>query len=62
MSLQEVIDLVKLVPEEELDVIFRVLEKFVPDDVLLPEEELALAEAEKDIKNGDIYTHEEAWA
>ena len=33
-----------------------------PDDVLLPEEELALAEAERDIKNGDIYTHEEAWA
>lgn len=61
MSRDSILDLARLIPDEDLDVIYRILVKFVPDDVLLPEDIIALEEAENDIKNGNLYSHDEVW-
>ena len=61
MIRDSILDLARLIPDEDLDVIYRILVKFVPDDVLLPEDIIALEEAENDIKNGNLYSHDEVW-
>ena len=61
MSRDSILDLARLIPDEDMDVIYRILVKFVPDDVLLPEDIIALEEAENDIKNGNLYSHDEVW-
>lgn len=61
MSRQELHTLIDIVDEKELDLIHMLLLKFVPTDTPLPDEIEAIKQGEKELKSGDVYTHEEVW-
>ena len=54
--------LVNIVNEKEIDTVYRILLKFVEEDVASPDEVEAIRQAKQDIANGDMYTHEEVWS
>ena len=62
MSRETLHSLVDIVDEKEIDTVYRILLKFVEDDVATPDEVEAIREAKQDIANGDLYTHEEVWS
>ena len=55
-------NLVEIVDEKEIETVYRILLKFVAEDAPLPDEVIAIQEARKDIVNGELFMHEEAWA
>ena len=52
-------NLIELVPEEDVDVLFRVIVKFIPEDEPLPDEIEAILEAKKDIAENGTVKHDE---
>lgn len=62
MSRETLHSLVDIVDEKEIDTVYRILLKFVEEDVAAPDEVEAIREAKQDIANGDLYTHEEVWS
>lgn len=46
----------------QAETVYRILLKFVAEDVAAPDEVEAIREARQDIANGDLYTHDEVWA
>lgn len=62
MSRDTLHNLVEIVDEREIETVYRILLKFVAEDVAAPDEVAAIREARQDIANGDLYTHEEVWA
>ena len=62
MSRETLHSLVDIVYEKEIDTVYRILLKFVEEDVAAPDEVEAIREAKQDIASGDLYTHEEVWS
>ncbi len=62
MSRETLHSLVDIVDEKEIDTVYRILLKFVEEDVAAPDEVEAIREAKQDIASGDLYTHEEVWS
>ena len=62
MSRETLHSLVDIVDEKEIDTVYRILLKFVEEDVATPDEVEAIRETKQDIANGDLYTHEEVWS
>ena len=62
MSRNALRNLVDLVDEEELDTVYRILIRFIREDAILPDEAESLEAARRDRENGDVFSHEEAWA
>ena len=62
MSRETLHSLVDIVDEKEIDTVYRILLKFVEEDVAAPDEVEAIREAKQDITSGDLYTHEEVWS
>ena len=62
MSRETLHSLVDIVDEKEIDTVYRILLKFVEEDVAAPDEVEAIREAKQDIESGDLYTHEEVWS
>ena len=62
MSRNALKNMIDLVDDRELDTIYRILIRFLSEDVILPDEEESLAKARADRENGDIYSHEDVWA
>lgn len=62
MSRETLHSLVDIVDEKEIDTVYRILLKFVEEDVAAPDEVEAIREAKQDIASGDLYTHEEGWS
>lgn len=62
MSKDAVINLVKLIPEEDIDIIYNVLLRFVPEDKPLPDEVEAIARANKSLEeNGTVAFDDIDW-
>lgn len=59
MSKEMLKNLIELVPEEDVDVLFRVIVKFIPEDEPLPDEIEAILEAKKDIAENGTVKHDE---
>ena len=62
MSRETLHSLVDIVDEKEIDTAYRILLKFVEEDVAAPDEVEAIRESKQDIASGDLYTHEEVWS
>ena len=62
MSRETLHSLVDIVDEKEIDTVYRILLKFVEEDVAAPDEVEAIREAKQDIASGDLYTYEEVWS
>lgn len=62
MSRETLHSLVDIVDEKEIDTVYRILLKFVEEDVAAPDEVEAIRQAKQDIANGELYTHEEVWS
>lgn len=55
MSRETLKGLIELIPEEDIDTIYNVVVKFIPEDVALPDEVAAIERANKSIaENGTI--------
>lgn len=55
-------NLIENVDEREIETVYRILLKFVAEDVAAPDEVEAIQKARQDIANGDLYTHDEVWS
>ncbi len=55
MSKETLIDLVKLVPDEETELLYQIVIRFIPEDIPLPDELDAIKEANKDIARGEVH-------
>ena len=51
--------LIDLIDENDTDTIFRVLIRFVPEDTPLPDEIEAITQAEEEITNNKLISHED---
>lgn len=55
MSRETLKGLIELIPEEDIDTIYNVVVRFIPEDVALPDEVAAIERANKSIaENGTI--------
>lgn len=54
--------LVDIVDERELETVYRILLKFIEEDVAAPDEIEAIRQARKEIEKGELFSHEEVWA
>lgn len=59
MSREMLKNLIELVPEEDVDVLFRVIVKFIPEDEPLPDEIEAILEAKRDIAVHGTVNHDQ---
>lgn len=62
MSRDTLRGLVEIVDEKEIDMVCRILLKFVDEDVATPDEVEAIREARQEIERGELFSHEEVWA
>ena len=61
MSKEALIELINNVDEQELDVLYRIILKFVKEVPPYADEIEAIKNGENEFKNGDIYSHKEVW-
>ena len=61
MSRETLRSLVEIVDEKEIDIVCRILLKFIDEDAALPDEVEAIQEAKQEIERGELYSHEEVW-
>lgn len=61
MSRDTLRSLVEIVDEKEIDMVCRILLKFVEEDAAMPDEVEAIREARQEIERGELYSHEEVW-
>ena len=61
MGKEALISLIDNVDEQEYDVIYRILLKFVKADNALPDEIEAIKKGEAERAQGEVYTHEDVW-
>lgn len=54
--------LVDIVDEREIETVYRILLKFIEEDVAAPDEIEAIRQARKEIEKGELFSHEEVWA
>ena len=52
-------NLIDMIDTSEINVLYHLLMKFVPEDSPLPDELEAISKAEKEMRNGQFYRHEE---
>ncbi len=57
MSKETLKGLIELLPEKDVDTIYKVIVKFIPEEVATPEELTAIAEAKAD--TSDAISHED---
>lgn len=62
MSRDALHSLIDIVDEKEIDTVYRILLKFVEEDVATPDEVEAIHQARQEIANGELFSHEEVWA
>jgi len=62
MSRDTLHSLVDIVDEKEIETVYRILLKFVEEDVAAPDEVEAIRQARQEIANKELYSHEEVWA
>ena len=53
--------LVGIVDEREIETVYRILLKFIEEDVAAPDEIEAIRQARKEIEKGELFSHEEVW-
>ena len=61
MSKEALIELINNVDEQEFDVLYRIILKFVKEVPPYADEIEAIKQGEIDLKNGDVYSHEDVW-
>ena len=59
MSKEMLKSLIELVPEEDIETIYKVIIKFIPEDKPLPEEIAAIEKANKSIAEHGTISHDE---
>lgn len=59
MSKEMLKSLIELVPEEDIDTIYKVIIKFVPEDAPLPSEVAVIEAANKSIAENGTVSHDE---
>lgn len=59
MSKEMLKSLIELVPEEDIETIYKVIIKFIPEDQPLPEEIAAIERANKSIAENGTISHDE---
>ena len=62
MSRDTLRGLFEIVDEKEIDMVCRILLKFVDEDAATPDEVEAIREARQEIERGELFSHEEVWA
>jgi hypothetical protein len=55
MSKETLVDLVKLVPDEETELLYQIVIRFIPEDIPLPDELDAIKEANKEKARGEVH-------
>lgn len=53
--------LIDNIDEHEMDIVFRLLCKFIPEVEPMPDEIDAIKQSQLDYENGDVRSHEEVW-
>ncbi|RRD95295.1 hypothetical protein EII17_04495 [Clostridiales bacterium COT073_COT-073] len=61
MSREQLHNMIDIVDEKELDLLFNLLVKFMPTDKPYEDEINSIIQAEKERINGEIYSHDEVW-
>ena len=59
MSKEMLKELIELVPEEDIETLYRVVIKFIPEDTPLPDEVEAIERANKSIEENGTISHED---
>ena len=59
MSKEMLKSLIELVPEEDIETIYKVIIKFIPEDTPLPKEIAAIERANKSIAENGTISHDE---
>ncbi len=62
MSRDTLRGLVEIVDEKEIDMVCRILLKFIDEDAAMPDEVEAIREARQEIERGELFSHGEVWA
>ena len=62
MSKEALIELINNVDEQEFDVLYRIILKFVKEVPPYADEVEAIKRAETEYKNGEIYSHDDVWS
>lgn len=61
MSRDVLYNLIESIDEEKIETVYRILLKFVSEEVATLDEVDAIRDARIDIANGKLYTHDEVW-
>ncbi len=61
MGKEALIELINNVDEQEYDILYKIILKFVKEVPPEQDEIEAIRRGERDLKNGDVYSHEEVW-
>ncbi|MBQ3426334.1 MAG: hypothetical protein IJH37_04200 [Clostridia bacterium] len=61
MSKEALISLIDNVDEKEFDLLYQVILKFVKEVPAYEDEIQAIAQAETEYLNGEVYSHDEVW-
>ncbi|MCL2212220.1 MAG: hypothetical protein FWB93_00085 [Oscillospiraceae bacterium] len=56
---QQLRDIIDIVDSKELNVLYQLLIKFIPESPPLPDEAIAIAEAKEEISRGETVAHDE---
>jgi hypothetical protein len=59
MSREALKNLIELVPEQDIETLFRVIVKFVPEDIADQDEIEAIIAAKRDIKENGTVSHDQ---
>lgn len=62
MSKEALIELINNVDEQEIDILYRVILKFVKEVPPYKDEIEAIERGEAEYKNGEVYSHSEVWS
>ena len=58
-SRKQLHDIIDIVDAKELNVLYQVLMKFIPEDEPLPDEVEAIRQGREDIRRGDTVSHDD---
>lgn len=61
MGKEALIELIDNVDEQEYDILFKIISKFVKEVPPMPDEVIAIMQGEQEYQNDEIYSHDEVW-